>query len=212
MTPEEFTDAVRDANDTALSRLGSSKALYADTAGEMEAEEVLTAAATAEHHAAETYAAWADDAEADGDDELAAAFATTAEEERDHYETVAGELDAHEPGETPAVQAYLRGLDGDVERLGGFIGRTLAAEKSKEQVTGFFVGDADPQTARLFRDMGDDLDAQLERATELLTARCGDDSERWEQAREAASGAIQAAYDEYTERLESMGVNPKPVC
>ena len=30
--------------------------------------------------------------------------------------------------------------------------------------------------------------------------------------REAASGAIQAAYDEYTERLESMGVNPKPVC
>ncbi|PSQ14953.1 rubrerythrin family protein, partial [Halobacteriales archaeon QS_7_69_60] len=83
MTPEEFTDAVRDANDTALSRLGSSKALYADTDGEMEAGEVLTAAATAEHHAAETYAAWADDAEADGDDELAAAFATTAEEERD---------------------------------------------------------------------------------------------------------------------------------
>ncbi|PSQ14952.1 rubrerythrin family protein, partial [Halobacteriales archaeon QS_7_69_60] len=49
-------------------------------------------------------------------------------------------------------------------------------------------------------------------ATELLAARCGDDDERWEQAREAASGAIQAAYDEYTERLESMGVNPKPVC
>ncbi len=211
MTPEEFLDAVRDANDTALSRLGSSKALYADTAGEMEAEEVLAAAATAEHHAAETYAAWADDAEADGDDELAAAFAATAEEERGHYETVAGELDAHEPGEVPAIQAYLRGLEGDVERLGGFVGRTLAAEKSKEQVTGFFVGDADPQTARLFRGMGDDLDAQLERATELLDARC-DDDERWERAREAASGAIQAAYEEYTEQLESMGVNPKPVC
>ena len=29
---------------------------------------------------------------------------------------------------------------------------------------------------------------------------------------EAAAVAVQAAYEEYTERLESMGVNPKPVC
>jgi len=208
MTQEEFIEAVRDDNATALSRLGSSKSLYADTAGEMEAEEVLTAAATAEHHAAETYESWADDA--DGD--LAAAFATTADAERAHYETVVSELDAHEPGDVPAIQAYLRDLAGDVERLGGFVGRTLAAEKSKEQVTGFFVGEADPQTARLFRGMGDDLDAQLERATGLLAARCGEDADCWERAEAAASGAIQAAYEEYTERLESMGVNPKPVC
>ena len=208
MSADEFPDEVRAANDTALSRLGSSKSLYADTEGEMEAEDVLTAAATAEHHAAETYASWAETS--DGD--VAAAFETTAEEEQDHYETVAGELDDHEPGEVPAIQSYLRDLEGDVERLGGFVGRTLAAEKSKEQVTGFFVGDADPQTARLFRGMGDDLDAQLERATDLLAAECGDDEECYERAREAATGAIQAAYDEYTERLESMGVNPKPVC
>ena len=208
MTPEEFTEAVREGNATALSRLGSSKSLYADTDGEMEAEAVLEAAATAEHHAAETYAAWADDADSD----LAAAFAATADEERDHYETVAGELDAHDPGEVPAIQSYLRGLEGDVERLGGFVGRTLAAEKSKEQVTGFFVGDADPRTARLFRGMGEDLDAQLERATDRLAAECGDDEGCWERAEDAATGAVQAAYDKYTERLESMGVNPKPVC
>lgn len=208
MTAEEFIDAVRDANDTALSRLGSSKSLYADTQGEMEAEEVLRAAATAEHHAAETYERWAD--ETDG--EVADAFAETAAEERDHYQTVAGELDDHESGELSAIQAYLRDLDGDVERLGGFVGRTLAAEKSKEQTTGFFVGEADPQTARLFREMGEDLDAQLERATDLLEAECGDDDDCWARAEEAAGGAIQAAYDEYTERLESMGVNPKPVC
>ena len=208
MTAEEFVDAVRDANDTALSRLGSSKSLYADTQGEMEAEEVLRAAATAEHHAAETYERWAD--ETDGD--VADAFAETAAEERDHYETVAGELDAHEPGEPSAIQSYLRDLEGDVERLGGFVGRTLAAEKSKEQTTGFFVGEADPQTARLFREMGDDLDAQLQRATDLLESECGDDEDCWERAEESAAGAIQAAYDEYTERLESMGVNPKPVC
>jgi len=208
MNPEQLLEEVRGANKTALSRLGSSKALYADTMGEMEGKDVLTAAATAEHHAAETYETWAETSESDA----AAAFAATAEEERDHYETVAAELDDHEPGEVPAIQSYLRDLDGDVERVGGFVGRTLAAEKSKEQATGFFVGDADPQTARLFRGMGDDLEAQLDRATDLLADRCGDDEECWERARDAASGAIQAAYEEYTQRLEGMGVNPKPVC
>ena len=208
MTHSEFVESVRAANNTALSRLGSSKSLYADTMGEMDIEEVLQAAATAEHHAAETYEAWAESA--DGD--VADAFAETAAEEREHYETVVGELDAHDPGEVPAIQSYLRGLDEDIERLGGFVGRTLAAEKSKEQMTGFFVGKADPQTASLFRGMGEDLDAQLERALALLESHCGDDENCWARAEEAASGAIQTAYEEYTERLESMGVNPKPVC
>ena len=208
MNSDEFTDTVRTENETALSRLGSSKSLYAETGGEMTPDDVLTAAATAEHHAAETYAAWAD-AE-DGD--VADAFAATEREERSHYATVAGELDDHEPGTVPAIQAYLRGLEGTAARLGGFVGRTIAAEKSKTQITGFFVGDADPQTARLFREMGADLDAQMERAETLLAAECGDDEERWETALEAAHGAIEAAYEAYTESLESMGVNPKPVC
>jgi hypothetical protein len=210
MDTEEFIDAVREENETALSRLGSSKSLYADTMGELEPDTVLSGAATAEHHAAETYEAWAD--EEDGG--VAEAFAETAAEEREHYETVVGELDVddHEPGELSAIQEYLRGLDDTIERLGGFVGRTLAAEKSKDQLTGFFVGEADPQTAQLFRGMGDDLDAQLERAGELLESQCGDDPECWTRAEAAASGAIQTAYEEYTERLESMGVNPKPVC
>jgi len=208
MDSEEFIDAVRAENETELSRLGSSKSLFADTGGEMNAEDVLTAAATAEHHAAETYRQWAD-AESG---EVAEAFAETEREERSHYGTVAGELDDHEPGAVPAIQAYLRGLDDTAARLGGFVGRTIAAEKSKTQITGFFVGDADPQTAGLFREMGDDLDAQMSRAAALLDAECGDDEERWDRAREAADETIQAAYEEYTDALESMGVNPKPVC
>lgn len=207
MDPDKLIETVRNENETALSRLGSSKSLYADTEGEMEANEVLAAAATAEHQAAETYETWA---ETESDD-TAEAFAETAREERDHYETVAGELDSHDPGEVPAIQSYLRNLDGTVDRLGGFIGRTLAAEKSKTQVTGFFVGNADPQTAELFRSMDDDLDAQLARAGERLEAECETETD-WEQAREAATGAIQAAYGAYTDQLESMGVNPKPVC
>ncbi|CCQ34207.1 Rubrerythrin domain containing protein [Halorhabdus tiamatea SARL4B] len=209
MNAAQFIERIRDDNDTALSRLGSSKALYADTAGEMDEETVLSAAADAEYHAAVTYEEWAED---EADDTVADAFAETAAEERDHYERVAGELDDHEPGEdVPAIQAQLRELDGTVERLGGFVGRTIAAEKSKEQFTGYFVGEADPQTAQLFRDVGSDLGPQLERAGELLESVCESD-EDWEQAAAAATEAIQTAYDAYTESLESMGVNPKPVC
>lgn len=207
MTPESFVETVRENNETALSRLGSSKALYADTRGEMETSEVLHAAATAEDAARETFGAWAN--EEDGD--VAEAFRESADEERSHYESVSSRLDSHESGDLPALQAYLRDLDGTIKRVGGFVGRTIVAEKSKEQTTAFFVGQADPQTAQLFRDMGGDLDAQLERGRTLLETLCSDDEE-WDQALEAASGAIQTAYDEYTDRLEDMGVNPKPVC
>lgn len=209
MNAEEFLEAVRTRNKTALSRLGSSKSLYADTRGEMEREAVLAAAADAEHAAAETFEEWTESS----DDEAAAElFADLAATERDHYETVVGELDGHDPADdVPAIHETLRGYDDTVERLGGLVGRTLAAEASKDQLTGFFVGEADPQTAQVFRDLADDLDGQLERATDLLAERCGDD-EDWDRALDAANGAVQAAYGEYTERLESMGVNPKPVC
>ena len=209
MNAEQFIDRVRSDNDTALSRLGSSKALYADTDGDMDDETVLSAAADAEHHAAVTYGEWAD---TEGNDAVADAFSETAAEERDHYERVAGKLDAHDPSaDVPTIQQFLRDLDGTVERLGGFVGRTIAAEKSKEQFTGYFVGEADPQTAQLFREVGEDLDPQLERAGELLESVCAGEDD-WERAVEAATGAIQEAYDAYTESLESMGVNPKPVC
>ncbi|MFB6170211.1 MAG: rubrerythrin family protein [Haloarculaceae archaeon] len=209
MNPEEFIDAVREENQTALSRLGSSKSLYADTMGEMDTDTVLEAAAEAEFAAAETFGAWA---EAESG-EAGEAFAATAAEEESHYETVVGHLDDFDAAdaEVPAIQAYLRDLDGVVERAGGLVGRTLAAEKSKEQLTGFFVGQAKPRVADEIRDMSADLDAQLDRAVDLLAAVCEDEDD-WEAALGAAGGAIQAAYDEYTERLESMGVNPKPVC
>ncbi|RRJ33077.1 rubrerythrin family protein [Halocatena pleomorpha] len=210
MTGSAFIETVRDRNKTALSRLGSSKALYADTAGELEPETVLRAVATAEHAAMETFESWRD-AESG---RAAEAFADSASEEQDHYETVSGLLDDPDDdfdGTVPAIQSYLRDREETVERIGAFVGRTIAAEKSKEQVTAFFVGQADPQTAGTFRELKSDLEEQLDRAGTLIEAYCETDEER-EQAREAASGAIQTAYEEYTDQLESMGVNPKPVC
>ncbi|NHN60962.1 MULTISPECIES: rubrerythrin family protein [Halorussus] len=210
MNADEFLDAVRDDNETALSRLGSSKSLYAATEGEMDPEVVFASAADAEHAASETFQGWADDD--DASESVRETFADFADQERDHYDKVVGKLDGdHEPGEVPAIHEYLRDLGDDPARVGGFLGRTLASEKSKGQMVGFFTGQADPQTAQLFRDLGDDLDGQIERGKELLAAVCEDDAD-WDAALEAAGGAIQAAYDEYTETLEGMGVNPKPVC
>ncbi|MFC5971340.1 rubrerythrin family protein [Halomarina salina] len=208
MTADEFADRIREDNRTALSRLGSSKALYADTEGDIERDTVLRATAEAERAAWETYESWA---ESEGG-EAGEAFADTAAEEEEHYRTVADLLGEEvEVSEVPAIQQYLRDREDTLDRAGGFLGRTLAAEKSKDQLVGFFVGQADPSTTREIRAMNEDLDDQLDRALALLESVCESDDD-WDRAAEAASGAIQAAYEEYTDRLEGMGVNPKPVC
>jgi len=211
MTASEFIDSVSEANRTALSRLGSSKSLYAETDGELDPDPVLRAAAIAEDAASETFAAWADDEE---HTEAANQFGTVADQEAAHYKTVAAEL--NDPpratdSETPAIQSVLRAFDDTVERVGGLVGRCLVAKRSKEQYTGYFTGEADPQTASLFRGLGNDVGEQIESAADLLEAVCETEGDR-ERAHDAANEAIQAAYDEYTESLDAMGVNPKPVC
>jgi hypothetical protein len=190
---DDIVATVRAENNTELSRLGSSKALYAATGGEMEPEPVLRALADATHHAAETLADWGADP-----------FADAAERERDHHEQVRGELESYEPGDPPAVVTALADLDGRTERLGGVVGWTLVAEQTAAQATGFFTGQADPATASLFRGFGDGYESIRESALAAI-----DDAAA---AAEAATAVVQAAYDEYVAGLEAMGVNPKPVC
>jgi len=207
MTPEAFIDQVTAENQTALSRLGSSKALYAHTSGDLEDATVLAAAADAEYHAAETYDRWAD-----ADDAASDAWAETAAEERDHYDRVCAVLDAdHTPGDPPPIQVFLREQTTTVDRIGAFIGRTIAAQRSKDQYTGYFVGQANPQLATLFRELGGDLDDQLARGQTLFETYCGADADA-EAAAAAATAAIQTAYEDYVDTLEGLGVNPKPVC
>ncbi len=205
---DTFLERVRETNQTPLSRLGSSKSLYAATDGDIDTEPVLEATADAEYAAWQTFGEWAED---ESNDRAREAFETTADEERRHYETVSEQLEAYDPQDVPALHEYLRGLEATVPRAGAFAGRILASKRSKEQVVGYFVGNADPQSAQLFRDFGDDLDDQLERVTDLLEAVC-DGEDDWDRAEEAATEAIEAAYGEYVENLEAMGANPKPVC
>ncbi|MEF8786746.1 MAG: rubrerythrin family protein [Haloarculaceae archaeon] len=204
MNGSELVETVQAAAKTELSRLGSSKSLYADTEGEMESETVLAAAADNAHHAAETFEGWTDD-------DIEGAFADAAEAERGHYDSIAGKLDDHDPGTPPAVVEFLRGVPAGVERLGGLVGWTLVTEEKSSQCIGFFTGQADPQTASLFRGFGDDYEATRESALDGLDATCESDDD-WERAETAATSAIEAAYDEYFQTLEELGVNPKPVC
>jgi len=201
---DAFVSAVREANRTELSRLGSSKALYALTAGEMEPDAVLTAMADDHHAAAGTYEAWA---AAESDDAATALFETAAEVEREAYETVAGKLDAHDPGDAPACYAAMADAGTTAERLGAFVGRTLVAKAHRSQATGFFTGQADPTTASSFRGLGDDLDDHLADAVDRLDA-----VDEGGTAEAVANEVVGAAYDDYFETLEGMGVNPKPVC
>ncbi|QLH81552.1 rubrerythrin family protein [Halosimplex pelagicum] len=204
MDPQEFVETVREESATPLSRLGSSKALYADTEGEMDDDAVLGAAADRAHFAAERFDAWGEEESGD----VSELFADAAATERDHAEAAADERGEYEPGDAPAVVAHLDGVSGTAERLGAFVGWALAAGNNADQVVGYFVGQASPRTASTFRAFGGDYDEYVERASELLAAEADDPDD----AVAAAAGAIEADYEDYFETLEELGVNPKPVC
>jgi hypothetical protein len=203
MDASDLLDALAADHQTELSRLGSSKALYADTEGQLEPDRVLGAMADDLHHAATTLRTWTDETDPDG------VFTDAADRLEAQYETLAGELDGHEAAETTAAAALADAAD-PLERLGALVGWVAVLDRKASQVTGFFTGQADPQTASLVRSSGEDFEAIREAALSALSARAGDSD--LETAQTAAAGVIQAAYDEYVETLESMGVNPKPVC
>jgi hypothetical protein len=206
MNGQEFLDALRDDHETALSRLGSSKALYAATGGEMDAEHVRRAAADEAAVAGRTFDAWAQDGNGEGAVDL---FADVAETSRAHAERVAP--DDHEPADSLPMYAHCDSVEGTVERLAALTAARLVTGKTVEQMVGFFVGDADPTTANTFRELRGDVESQRDDAAELLAETCTDDAE-WDRARESADAVIEVAYDDYVETLEGMGVKPKNVC
>jgi hypothetical protein len=204
MNGSELAEAVREATKTERSRLGSSKSLYADTEGEMEPDAVLSAAADDAHHAADVLDGWTDD-------DVEGVFAAASEGERDRADEVARNLDDYDPGTAPAAADALGDLETEVERLGGLVGWTLVTEEKASQCSGFFTGQADPQTASLFRGYGGDYEDLRADVLDGLDTACEGD-EDWDDAQAAAEGVVEAAYDEYFETLEELGVNPKPVC
>ena len=206
MDGAELVDRVRAEEETALSRLGSSKSLYAATRGEMDEASVRAALAADARAARETFRTWAED---ETSAEAADLFRDAADDAADNRADVAP--DAADEFEASAVYDALGDYESTVSRLGGFVGRTLVTGKTLDQMVGFFVGNADPSAAQDFRGVRSDVEAQRDAAVDLLDALCSTDDD-WDAAAEAATDVIDAAYDEYVTTLESMGVQPKNVC
>ena len=206
MDGAEFADHVRAEKETALSRLGSSKSLYAATRGEMDEASVRAALAADARAARETFRTWAED---ETSTDAADLFRDAADDAADHRADVAP--DASDEFEASAVYDALDDYESTVSRLGGFVGRTLVLGKTLDQMVGFFVGNADPSAAQDFRGVRSDVETQRDAALGLLDTLCDTDAD-WDAAAEAATGVVEAAYDEYVTTLESMGVQPKNVC
>jgi len=213
MDATAFLESVRASNATELDRLGSEKALVAETAARLDADHVLDAAAAAEARAAETLDSWADD---EPTDRAAAAFRTAAKREREHYRRIAELGGSAEDPPADALHEHLRGLEGTLPRVAaGLVARPLVASRTLLQVINFFVNEGDTAAAEAFRELRAETDAAAERGATLLVDLEGWDSDPdsdSEAATAAASEAIGAAYDEYADTLEGMGVDPKPVC
>lgn len=209
MDADSFRDAVETRTQTELDRLGSSKRLVAVTGADLSTETVLERAAASEAAAAETFDALA----AASDDPAAVeAFESFAATEREHYERVTNELgDGDVPAEPGAVHDVLREQAEAVSRAGAVVGRGLVADRTLAQFVGFFVNDADETLADCFRDLRRDTDADTDEAVALLASVCeGDDD--WERAAAAAEAAVDAAYEEYVDALNELGVDAKSVC
>lgn len=198
MDVDEFTDTLRDAHETPLSRLGSSKSLYALTGGEMAGDAVRAAVAREATLAADAYA----DLAGETSGETNALFDTLADRVAEQAEVGAEPADR----EFPDIEA-LGAPATDAGRLGAALARQLLADTRVGQAVGFFVGDADPAGADEFRSLREAVAADHDRVADRLAAV--DDRAA---AREAADAVIEAAYDDYVESLESMGVEPKNVC
>jgi hypothetical protein len=210
MDEADFVERVRESNETALKRLGSEKALVATTKASLDRKTVLEQAAAAEARAAATFEAWADD---ESNEAARTAFADAAEQEREHYDAVCelGDIEATDPP-ADALHRHLRDLDGTVERVAaGLVARPLVASRSLLQVINFFVNEAETTAADAFRDLRSETDEQVETGVDVLASVCESDDD-WDRAAQAAGEAIDAAYTEYAETLDEMGVDPKPVC
>ncbi len=206
MDGDTFLTELRDDFETELSRLGSSKALYAVTGGEMDGPSVRAAADDEAATAATIFDQWAD-AEADADAaDLFADVAAAAANHRTDIGSDEGLLDTDR-----LMYETLAGFDTTPERVGGLLARQVIAGELVGQMVGFFVGDADPKTADVFRGISDDLDEHRTRTLHVLESVCETEDD-WDDARAAAAATIESAYDYYVETLESMGVKPKNVC
>lgn len=206
MTGEDLRIHLEDVYETELSRLGSSKALYAITAGEMDTESVLAGLAELVNTATNTFEHW------EGTDATPDVVESIIEQTRDQTRQISDASDQDAPVDSPTVfDDFLRDLDDPGGQLAGLLAWTMVQERTYSQAVGFFVGNADRTAADLFRDLRDGIGAMNDVVYDHLEEVCASEAD-WEHAASVAGTAIEKAYDHYVDVLEGMGIKVKPVC
>lgn len=205
-------ERVREDSETELNRLGSEKALLAATEARLEPDAVLVTAAAVLADARETVSAWHDAAQA-GD--AAETLQTTAQRLADAHDDVVAELDDATDADTlAAVDVPFLSLtaESDIERVAvATVGLALVLDRLFLQSVSFFVNEADTARADRCRDLRGMTEDVLADGQDALDALCDDDAD-WDAAAAAATGTIEAAYEDYVSRLDAMGFDPKPIC
>jgi hypothetical protein len=112
-------------------------------------------------------------------------------------------------GDAEALLGDLGDPADDAARAGaGLVGLPLVLDRLLLQAVSYHVNEADHAAADVVRDLretvADARDGDAERVAEAT-----DDHEA---AVGGAIGAIEAAYAEYADRLEAMGLDPRPIC
>lgn len=193
-------DDVRDRTETERTRLGSDKVLIAATDATLETDAVLTAAATRESGLATVLDRWA----AETESAVATQFEAAAEDAAGRTDRI--DADAGDPD---GFLDHLETVSGTAQRVGvGLVAAPLIADQLYLQVVSFFINEADEQRADTFREIRREASALDDGETALGHLS---ESER-ETAAAAATEAIEAAYVDYAETLEAMGLDPKPIC
>lgn len=206
MDADSFLDELRDTHETELSRLGSSKAVYALTDGEMTGEAVRTGTARELHALASVLRGWSENAAGDA----ANLFADAADFAAETADSFDSDVAATGESVTHITAGSLATVEGDA-RPAAMAAAFLVLEELAGQLVGFFVGDADRTNADEFREFRTELADYRDEAAALLDAHCEDEAD-WAAAEEVGSGVVDGAYDWYVGTLEAMGVEPKNIC
>ncbi|MFB6164565.1 MAG: rubrerythrin family protein [Haloarculaceae archaeon] len=201
MDGQALRDGVAADCDAELSRLASDKVLLAITGADIDDGPVLGFVAATERARADLAGNWSD---------AAAAFGEIAARASDHVERVhedaAGDLPADAESWLPAAEA-----DDAVAAAGWLLGAALVLDGAYLQGISYFVNEADEFRSDLLRDVRRAVDDDGDAAAAALETLCADDDD-CERARTAAEGVVTGTYERYVDRLEEMGLDPRPVC